>query len=137
MAEGAIDSGRFAIDLQNSLDAINDAREYGTYPTESLVFERMMAHAMPLATIVPFEYSMDVPQLAYLIERRTTMDVHPTLRIKMLDTYEAIKNNTNILDLIKLNPVRTEDPGRNGFVLTRGRQTITYTGTDVIFSKAV
>ena len=93
------------------------------------------AYAVPMGTLVPVHYVTDLDQAVYLVERRTTIDVHPTLRMFMQGVGQQLRGwidrsySGQPTSRIAVHADQTPDPGMDGYVLVRGGQTFLVRGT--------
>lgn len=51
----------------------------------------LQQYAIPMAAQIPYYYKCDLNQLIYLMERRSTLDVHQTCRIESMAMYDQFK----------------------------------------------
>jgi len=112
--------------LQNRFsDAYFEAsRDIDKYYPDYVRYENMLAYGAPLGVLVPVNYKMDLAQYIYLVELRSGIDVHPTLRKMIHEAHADFKNFHSKGINIQIHADERPDPGFNGFMLSRGGQTI-------------
>lgn len=93
--------------------------------------EYLQAHAVTMGTEVPVQYRTDFGQVCYLLELRTILAVHPTLRHLCLEWHNFLQEAYGRAEPVPVFVVDKPDPGRNGFVMVRGKQTITINGEEI------